>query len=171
MAEIILQIAVVLIFFSIVFGVLRLVIGRTAIDRVVAIDMLTVVTISLIALYAHISGRFVYIDVALVYGSAELSGGSCDCPLSGKGAVAVMLELLILLVCGSILVSGVLAVVLNNLMAAMVSAGLASLFAAASYVLLAAPDVAMAEAAIGSGLGDADFPLRDPQDRGGGAGR
>lgn len=68
MAEIILQIAMVLIFFSIVFGVLRLIIGRTAIDRVVAIDMLTVVTISLIALYAHISGRFVYIDVALVYG-------------------------------------------------------------------------------------------------------
>ncbi|CAN7647954.1 MULTISPECIES: monovalent cation/H+ antiporter complex subunit F [Rhizobium] len=68
MAEIILQISVVLIFFSIVFGVLRLIIGRTAIDRVVAIDMLTVVTIALIALYAHISGRFVYIDVALVYG-------------------------------------------------------------------------------------------------------
>ncbi|MNU01250.1 putative monovalent cation/H+ antiporter subunit F [compost metagenome] len=46
----------------------RLVVGRTTIDRVVAIDMLSVVTISLIALYAHISGRFVYIDVALVYG-------------------------------------------------------------------------------------------------------
>lgn len=68
MAETILQIAVVLIFCSIVFGVLRMVIGRTAIDRVVAIDMLTVVAISLTALYAHISGRFVYIDVALVYG-------------------------------------------------------------------------------------------------------
>lgn len=68
MADIILQIAVVLIFFSIVFGVLRLVVGRTAIDRVVAIDMLTVVTISLIALYAHICGRFAYLDVALVYG-------------------------------------------------------------------------------------------------------
>lgn len=63
-----------------------------------------------------------------------------------------MLELLVVLVCGSILVSGVLAVCLDNLMAAMVSAGLASLFAAVSYVLLAAPDVAMAEAAIGSGL-------------------
>lgn len=63
-----------------------------------------------------------------------------------------MLELLVLLVCGSILVSGVLAVCLKNLMAAMISAGLASLLAAVSYVLLAAPDVAMAEAAIGSGL-------------------
>lgn len=68
MAEIVLQIAVILIFLSIVFGVLRLVIGRTAVDRVVAIDMLTVVTIALITLYAHVSGRFVYIDVALVYG-------------------------------------------------------------------------------------------------------
>ncbi|PWK68992.1 monovalent cation/H+ antiporter complex subunit F [Aminobacter sp. AP02] len=68
MAETILQIAGVLIFFSITMGVVRLVIGPTMIDRVVAIDMLTVVSISLIALYAHISGRFVYLDVALVYG-------------------------------------------------------------------------------------------------------
>ena len=68
MAETILQIAAVLIFFGIVFGVVRLIIGRTMIDRVVAIDMLTVVSISLIALYAHVSGRFVYLDVALVYG-------------------------------------------------------------------------------------------------------
>jgi multicomponent Na+:H+ antiporter subunit F len=30
--------------------------------------MLTVVSIALVTLYAHLSGRFVYIDVALVYG-------------------------------------------------------------------------------------------------------
>ena len=63
-----------------------------------------------------------------------------------------MLELLIFLLCGSILASGLLAVCLKSLMAAMVSAGLASLFAAVCYLLLAAPDVAMAEASIGSGL-------------------
>ncbi|MBN3849545.1 MULTISPECIES: monovalent cation/H+ antiporter complex subunit F [Burkholderiaceae] len=68
MAEIMLQIASVLIFFAILFGVIRLVLGKTLIDRVVAIDMLTVISISLIALYAQTSGRFVYIDVALVYG-------------------------------------------------------------------------------------------------------
>ena len=62
-----LRIAAVLIFLAILFGVIRLVIGKTVIDRVVAIDMLTVISISLIALYAQISGRFVYIDVALVY--------------------------------------------------------------------------------------------------------
>jgi len=68
LAEIILQIAAVLIFLAILCGVIRLVIGRTLVDRIVAIDMLTVISISLIALYAHVSGRFVYIDVALVYG-------------------------------------------------------------------------------------------------------
>jgi len=68
LADIILKIAGALIFLSITCGIIRLVIGRTIVDRVVAIDMLTVVSISLIALYAHLSGRFVYIDVALVYG-------------------------------------------------------------------------------------------------------
>jgi multicomponent Na+:H+ antiporter subunit F len=63
-----LRIALVLIFFAILFGVVRLVLGKTLIDRIVAIDMLTVISISLIALYAQLSGRFVYIDVALVYG-------------------------------------------------------------------------------------------------------
>lgn len=68
MADILLYIAGVLIFFSIVFGVVRLVLGHTLVDRVAAIDMLTIVSISMIALYAHISGRFIYVDVALVYG-------------------------------------------------------------------------------------------------------
>lgn len=63
-----LRIATVLIFFAILFGVIRLVLGKTLIDRIVAIDMLTVISISLITLYAQVSGRFVYIDVALVYG-------------------------------------------------------------------------------------------------------
>jgi len=63
-----------------------------------------------------------------------------------------MLEAMILLVCVCILVSGVLAMVLDNILAAIISGGLASLFASLSFLLLAAPDVAMAEAAIGSGL-------------------
>ena len=68
MAEGILIAAAVLIFCGITFGVLRLILGRTVVDRVVAVDMLTVISISLIALYAHVAGRFIYLDVALVYG-------------------------------------------------------------------------------------------------------
>ena len=68
MAEGILLVAAVLIFFGIVFGVFRLILGHTVVDRVAAVDMLTVISISMIALYAHIAGRFIYLDVALVYG-------------------------------------------------------------------------------------------------------
>ena len=68
MASVLLHIAVVLIFLSVVLGVIRLILGHTVVDRVVAIDMLTVISISMIALYAHVSGRFIYVDVALVYG-------------------------------------------------------------------------------------------------------
>ena len=63
-----------------------------------------------------------------------------------------MLELMVFLLCGSIIVSGLLAVQLSSTMAAMVSGGLAGLFAALCYLLLGAPDVAMTEASIGSGL-------------------
>ena len=68
MADTILLLAGVLIFFAIVFAVLRLIMGHTVVDRIAAVDLLTVISISMIALYAHISGRFVYLDVALVYG-------------------------------------------------------------------------------------------------------
>ncbi|GHE52826.1 cation:proton antiporter [Camelimonas fluminis] len=68
LAAVITQIAAALIFMALLFGGVRLAIGRTLVDRIVAIDMLTVISLSLIALYAHVSGRFVYIDVALVYG-------------------------------------------------------------------------------------------------------
>jgi multicomponent Na+:H+ antiporter subunit F len=69
LADIILMIAAALILCSIVFGVIRLGIGRTVVDRVAAVDFLTVVSISLIALYAHLGGRSIYLDVALVYGA------------------------------------------------------------------------------------------------------
>ena len=68
MAEAILVVAAALIFFGIAFGVLRLALGLTVVDRVAAVDMLTVVSVSLIALYAHVAGRSIYLDVALVYG-------------------------------------------------------------------------------------------------------
>ena len=68
MAEGILILAAILIFLGVAFGVLRLILGHTVVDRVAAVDMLTVVSISLIALYAHVADRSIYLDVALVYG-------------------------------------------------------------------------------------------------------
>ena len=68
MADTILIAAAVLIFFAIGFGVLRLVLGPTVIDRIAAIDTLTIVSISTIAFYALVADRFIYLDAALVYG-------------------------------------------------------------------------------------------------------
>jgi uncharacterized MnhB-related membrane protein len=78
-----------------------------------------------------------------------------------------MIEILMILLCTGILVSGVLAVRLASLVGAVVSAGLASLFAAVTYVMLAAPDVAMTEASIGSGLSTAIFLYALRRTRGG----
>jgi len=74
LADSILILAAVLIFFGILLGVIRLILGRTAVDRIAAVDMLTVVSISLIALYAHVADRFIYLDVALVYGVLSFLG-------------------------------------------------------------------------------------------------
>lgn len=63
-----------------------------------------------------------------------------------------VLTLLSIVLCAGILIGGVLAVTLNNMLSAVISAGLSSLFASVVYVVLAAPDVAMTEASIGSGL-------------------
>jgi len=74
MTEITIVITALLIFMSIVCGIIRLVIGPHTVDRVVAIDLLTIVTIALIALLAHHAGRYIYLDVALVYGLLSFLG-------------------------------------------------------------------------------------------------
>ena len=60
--------AAVLILLGVGFGVLRLVLGPTVIDRIAAVDMLTIISLSTISLYALVADRFIYLDVALVYG-------------------------------------------------------------------------------------------------------
>jgi multicomponent Na+:H+ antiporter subunit F len=74
MVEIVLGVAFVLIFLGIIFGIIRLVIGPDTVDRVVAIDLLTIIAIAVIALLAHIADRYIYLDVALVYGLLSFLG-------------------------------------------------------------------------------------------------
>lgn len=68
MAESIILAAAALIFLGALLGVLRLLLGPTVVDRVVAVDMLTVMSISIMSLYALVAGRVIYLDAALVYG-------------------------------------------------------------------------------------------------------
>ena len=59
--------------------------------------------------------------------------------------IAIFLGTVMLLMAG-------IAIYHKNLTVAIIAAGVVSLFAAVLYLLLAAPDVAMTEASIGSGL-------------------
>lgn len=74
---------------------------------------------------------------------------------------------LTMLLCAGILVSGLLAVRLGSLVGAVISSGLASLFASVVYVVLAAPDVAMTEASIGASLTTLIFLYAIRKTRGG----
>jgi hypothetical protein len=47
-----------------VFGIIRLVIGPNTVDRVVAVDLLTIIAIAVIGLLAHVANRYIYLDVA-----------------------------------------------------------------------------------------------------------
>ena len=61
----------------------------------------------------------------------------------------VILNILIVL---GIAVSAILAVHLENLLSSVIALGVTGLFAAAEFLLLHAPDVAMSEAAVGAAL-------------------
>jgi uncharacterized MnhB-related membrane protein len=61
--------------------------------------------------------------------------------------------IVIIIVLGVIMIAAaILAIVQKNLLSAIIAAGAISLLASVLYLVLAAPDVAMTEAAIGSGL-------------------
>ncbi len=68
MAETILNLAVIIIMVAIGLGIYRLVKGPTVVDRVIALDLLTLIAIALITMIALVTSRFIYVDVALVYG-------------------------------------------------------------------------------------------------------
>ncbi|WP_333821904.1 hydrogenase subunit MbhD domain-containing protein [Pinisolibacter sp.] len=57
-----------------------------------------------------------------------------------------------LVLAAGMLVAALLSIITRSLPLAILSAGAVSLFASIMFMLLAAPDVAMTEAAIGSGL-------------------
>lgn len=74
----------------------------------------------------------------------------------------------LVVVSGIVMVASALAAMhLRSLVAAIVAVGLMSLFASVLYLVLAAPDVAMTEAAIGAGLSTVIFlyALRQTRDR------
>ncbi len=50
------------------FAAIRFIKGPTAGDRTVALDTLTIILVAGLVLLGYVFGRYIYLDVALVYG-------------------------------------------------------------------------------------------------------
>lgn len=74
MAELILTLAGGIILAALVLAFLRFLIGPDYMNRVVAFDALTIISVSVIMLLAFFLKRDAYLDIALVYGLLSFLG-------------------------------------------------------------------------------------------------
>jgi multicomponent Na+:H+ antiporter subunit F len=74
LADLIYNIAAIIALAGIVLSFVRLILGPTIADRAVALDGMTIISISLIVFIAYYLNRVVYLDVAIVYGLISFVG-------------------------------------------------------------------------------------------------
>ena len=74
MADLIYNIAAIIALAGIVLSFVRLISGPTIADRAVALDGMTIISISLIVFIAYYYNRVIYLDVAIVYGLISFVG-------------------------------------------------------------------------------------------------
>lgn len=74
MAEVLVTVAAALMGIAFLLALWRFLVGPSAADRVVAFDVLTIVSVSGIALVALAEGRGIYLDVALIYALLSFLG-------------------------------------------------------------------------------------------------
>jgi multicomponent Na+:H+ antiporter subunit F len=73
-AFVIYNIAAVLAILSILISFIRLIKGPSIADRAVALDVMTIIAVSLIVYISAISGRIIYLDVAMIYALISFLG-------------------------------------------------------------------------------------------------
>ena len=59
---------------AVILSVVRMIKGPDITDRVVALDVFTTITVALFVFFAMTFDRYIYIDVALVYGLLSFIG-------------------------------------------------------------------------------------------------
>ena len=74
MVDLILNIALFIMLASILLTLVRFVKGPSVVDRVISFDVMSIVSIALIAMIAHSVSRVIYLDVALIYGLLSFLG-------------------------------------------------------------------------------------------------
>ena len=74
MAEILFLIAGIIVLLALLTASVRFFRGPDSVNRIIAFDVMTIVSISLIAAIAHSTGRVIYLDVGIVYGLLSFLG-------------------------------------------------------------------------------------------------
>ncbi len=74
MADLIYSIAGSIALLAFVISFYRIIFGPDLADRVVALDTMTILSLSGIVFLTHLLGRMIYIDIALVYGLMSFLG-------------------------------------------------------------------------------------------------
>ncbi len=74
MADSILTAAGAIVLLSIVISFVRFILGPDYMNRLVAFDAMTIMSLSVIAMLSWFLGRLIYLDVALVYGLLSFLG-------------------------------------------------------------------------------------------------
>ncbi len=74
MVNTILSIALGIMLLSIILSLIRFIKGPCYTDRVIAFDVMTISSLAIIAGIAYLSGRIIYLDIAMVYGILSFLG-------------------------------------------------------------------------------------------------
>ncbi len=74
MAENIFNFAGIIAMLALLLAFFRMIKGPSAVDRIVALDSMTIISVSVIVFLAAMLGRIIYVDVALVYALISFIG-------------------------------------------------------------------------------------------------
>jgi len=74
LANTIYNVAAIIALISVGMTFIRMILGPTAADRTVALDGMTIITISLIVYIAYYMNRIIYLDIAIVYALMSFIG-------------------------------------------------------------------------------------------------
>jgi multicomponent Na+:H+ antiporter subunit F len=66
--------AIVIMTIAMLLAMIRFIIGPNVVNRVVAFDSLTIISLVMIGIIAVIADRMIYLDVAIVYGLLSFMG-------------------------------------------------------------------------------------------------
>ncbi len=74
MANIIFYISIFIALIGVLIALVRMIKGPTAADRAVSLDVMTIISISVIVFIAFFTGREIYLDVAMIYALISFLG-------------------------------------------------------------------------------------------------